>query len=186
MGRIAAALTAGRELRCALAHSPSPGWPGASHAPPTIQVIRSWEAVGSQWQCGMRLRLPDVQQIQNSPTQPQSRSKGNRLVLEGISMTKPKVLSEPESTELLERLAPDWPLLLQDGAVIDHVLKVINNARRPYTKHEILLYPPLFPPRRVRSRRPLGVRCKTMLARPRLLPSSGPPEYASNQVKRLA
>jgi hypothetical protein len=133
----------------------------------------------------LRLRPPDVQQIQNSPTQPQFRSKGNRLILEGISMTKPEVLSEPESTELLERHAPDWPLLLQ-GAVIDHVLKAINNARRPYTKHEILLYPPLFPPRRVRSRRPLGVRCKTMLARPRLLPSSGPPEYAPNQVKRLA
>jgi len=46
-------------------------------------------------------------------------------------MTKPK-LTEPECADLLGRLAPDWPLLLHDGAVIDHILKVINNARGPY------------------------------------------------------
>jgi hypothetical protein len=43
-------------------------------------------------------------------------------------MTKPK-LTGPECADLLDRLAPDWPLLLHDGAVIDHILKVINNAR---------------------------------------------------------
>jgi hypothetical protein len=45
-----------------------------------------------------------------------------------MSMTKPK-LTGPECADLLDRLAPDWPLLLHDGAVIDHILKVINNAR---------------------------------------------------------
>jgi hypothetical protein len=67
-----------------------------------------------------------------------SRSKGNRLVLEGMSMTTPKVLTEPESTELLDRLAPDWPLLLHDGSIIDHILKVINKPRRRYRSHAMV------------------------------------------------
>jgi hypothetical protein len=61
-------------------------------------------------------------------------------------MTKPKLLTEPEATELLDRLAPDWPLLLYDGVVIDHVLKVINNARRPRRRHATLSNPPRSPP----------------------------------------
>jgi hypothetical protein len=57
-------------------------------------------------------------------------------------MTKPKLLTESESTELLDRLAPDWPLLFYDGAVIDHVLKVISNPRGPYRRHAKAPYPP--------------------------------------------
>src|SRR5271167_3414904 len=53
----------------------------------------------------------------------------DQLAPEGEPMTNPKILAEPESTELLDRLAPDWPLLLYDGAVIDHILKMINRPR---------------------------------------------------------
>jgi hypothetical protein len=37
-------------------------------------------------------------------------------------MTKPNVLTEPETTEILDHLTPNWPLLLYDGVVIDHIL----------------------------------------------------------------
>ena len=61
----------------------------------------------------------------------------NNLALEDMSMTKPN-LTGPECADLLDRLAPDWPLLLHDGAVIDHILKVINNARRPHPKSGVI------------------------------------------------
>jgi hypothetical protein len=44
-------------------------------------------------------------------------------------MTNPKLLAEPESTELFDRLTPDWQLHLHDGAIIDHILKVIDKRR---------------------------------------------------------
>jgi hypothetical protein len=50
-------------------------------------------------------------------------------------MTNPKKLIEPGSTELLDRLAPDWQLRLHDGALIDHILEVINRPRKPYRSH---------------------------------------------------
>ena len=62
--------------------------------------------------------------------QPKSRSRENRLVLEGKWMTKAKVLAEFEATKILDHLAPDWPLLLDDGAIIDHILTVINRPLR--------------------------------------------------------
>jgi hypothetical protein len=40
-------------------------------------------------------------------------------------MTRRKLFTESEATGLLDRLASDWPLLLHDGVVIDHILKVI-------------------------------------------------------------
>src|SRR5271154_4354476 len=85
----------------------------------------------------------------------------DQLALEGERMTNTKILAEPESTELLDRLAPDWPLLLYDGAVIDHILKMINI------------------PRRSRSHEPRhsSPHC------PRPLPSSGSREPSSDQVK---
>jgi hypothetical protein len=49
-----------------------------------------------------------------------------RLVSHGSSVTKGKRFTEPESAELLDRLAPSWPLHLYDEAVIDHILTVIN------------------------------------------------------------
>ncbi len=70
--------------------------------------------------------------------QPKSRSRENRLVLEGKWMTKAKVLAEFEATEILDHLAPDWPLLLDDGAIIDHILTVINRPLRPYREHATL------------------------------------------------
>ena len=63
--------------------------------------------------------------------QPKSRSRENRLVLEGKWMTKAKALAEFEANKILDHLAPDWPLLLDDGAIIDHILAVIN--RTPQT-----------------------------------------------------
>jgi len=93
-------------------------------------------------------------------------------------MTKPK-LTEPECADLLGRLAPDWPLLLHDGAVIDHILKVINNARGSYRSRGS--YPPRF-----RSRQRFRVRRKTVLARPQLLPAFPRSESGSDHVKRPA
>jgi hypothetical protein len=55
-------------------------------------------------------------------------------VREAKSLTKHKLLAEPEATEVLDHLAPDWPLHLYDGAVIDHILKVINNPRTSRTE----------------------------------------------------
>jgi hypothetical protein len=62
--------------------------------------------------------------------QPKSRSRENRLILEGKWMTKAKALVELEATRILDHLAPDWPLLLDDGAIIDHILTVINKPLR--------------------------------------------------------
>jgi|GEM_PF-3407847 hypothetical protein len=98
-------------------------------------------------------------------------------------MTSPKVPAKPAFHELLDRLAPDWPLLLYDGATIDHILSVINNPRPSRTKNHATLP---RPPRHPRSPRRPGVRNKTILARSRLLLSSDPPESGSDQVKRLA
>ena len=49
-----------------------------------------------------------------------------RLVSDGNSVTKGKRFTEPESAQILNRLAPSWPLHLHDEAVIDHILTVIN------------------------------------------------------------
>jgi hypothetical protein len=49
-----------------------------------------------------------------------------RLVSDGNSVTKRKRFTEPESAQLLDRLAPSWLLHLHDEAVIDHILTVIN------------------------------------------------------------
>ena len=70
-------------------------------------------------------------------SQPKSRSR-NRLVLKGKSMTKAKVLAEFEAARILDHFAPDWPFLLDDGAIIDHILTVINRPLRPYRRHTTL------------------------------------------------
>src|SRR6266481_2601044 len=56
-------------------------------------------------------------------------SSHRRVGQEGESATKTKLLTEAEATKQLDRIAPDWPLHLYDGAVIDHILKVVNQAR---------------------------------------------------------
>ena len=103
--------------------------------------------------------------------------------LEGTLMTSPKLPAKPAFHEVLDRLAPDWPLLLYDGATIDHILSVINNPRPSRTKNHATLP---CPPRHLRSPRRPGMRSKTILARSRLLLSSDPPESGSDQVKRPA
>ena len=55
-------------------------------------------------------------------------------VQEGESATKSKLLTEAAATKQLDRIAPDWPLHLHDGAVIEHILKVINNPRTSRTE----------------------------------------------------
>jgi hypothetical protein len=54
----------------------------------------------------------------------------HQVVLESELVTNPKLLTEPESIELLDRLAPDWQIRLHDDAVIDHILKVIGRPRK--------------------------------------------------------
>ena len=103
----------------------------------------------------------------------------DQLALEGEPIINPKILAEPESTELLDRLAPDWPRQLYDRAVIDHILKVIHNARTPHKG-------PASSRRRLPSRRPPRARRKTILTLPGPLASSGPQEPSSDQGKRLA
>jgi hypothetical protein len=49
-----------------------------------------------------------------------------RLVSDIKTVTNGKRFTEPEAAQLLDRLAPSWPLHLYDGAVIDHILTVIN------------------------------------------------------------
>ena len=54
---------------------------------------------------------------------------GQQGPVEKAQLTKPELLTEAEATEHLDRIAPDWSLHLYDSAVIDHILKVINNPR---------------------------------------------------------
>jgi hypothetical protein len=58
----------------------------------------------------------------------------DQWALESEPMTNPRLLAEPELTELLDRL-PDWQLRLHDGAIIDHILKVINKHREGSRSH---------------------------------------------------
>jgi hypothetical protein len=52
---------------------------------------------------------------------------GQRRLLSDIkTVTTGKRFTEREAAQLLDRLAPSWPLHLHDGAVIDHILTVIN------------------------------------------------------------
>jgi hypothetical protein len=57
-----------------------------------------------------------------------------RPLREGESASKPKLLTEAEATRQLDRIAPDWRLHLCDGVVIDHILKVVNQARTSRTE----------------------------------------------------
>ena len=54
----------------------------------------------------------------------------DQVALESEPVTNPKLLTEPESSELLDRIAPNWQFRLHDDAVIDHILKVINRPRK--------------------------------------------------------
>jgi hypothetical protein len=93
----------------------------------------------------------------------------DRLALASEPMTNPMILTEPECTGLLDRLAPHWQLRLYDGAVIDHILKMINQPR-PSRSHEVRQSSP-------RQSSPLF---------PGTLPSSSPRESSSDQVKKPA
>jgi hypothetical protein len=56
------------------------------------------------------------------------------LAWESKPVSKLKLLAEAEAAEQLDRIAPDWPLHLYDGGIIDHILKVINNPRASRTE----------------------------------------------------
>jgi hypothetical protein len=94
------------------------------------------------------------------------------LALESEPISNPETFPAPES-ELLDHLAPDWQLRLHDGAVIDHILDVINTPRTPHRSHASLS--------NVRRRPRPGVREKTALTLPRPLYFSGPREFSSDQ-----
>ena len=49
-------------------------------------------------------------------------------------MSKLKLLAETEAVRQLDRFAPNWPLHLYDGGIIDHILDVINNPRASRTE----------------------------------------------------
>ena len=51
-----------------------------------------------------------------------------------VSNLKLLAEAEAEASEQLDRIAPDWPLHLYDGGIIDHILKVINNPRASRTE----------------------------------------------------
>lgn len=61
-------------------------------------------------------------------------SSQRRLVRQGEPVSKPKAIHEVEASEQLNRIAPDWPLHLYDGMVIDHILEVINQPRASRTE----------------------------------------------------
>jgi hypothetical protein len=52
-----------------------------------------------------------------------------RLVQESESVSKSELRGEAEAISQLDRIAPNWRLHLYDGAIIDHILEVINNPR---------------------------------------------------------
>jgi hypothetical protein len=53
---------------------------------------------------------------------------------ESEPISNPKSCPPPES-ELLDRLAPHWQVRLHDGAVIDHILEMINKPRKAARSH---------------------------------------------------
>ena len=57
-----------------------------------------------------------------------------RQVQEDGSVSKPKLLREAEALSQLDRIAPNWRLHLYDGAIIDHILDVINKPRASRTE----------------------------------------------------
>jgi hypothetical protein len=94
----------GRALRCALATAllHLAGQPGASHAPP--KNSRYQDALGNSVATGNETPCQGVVDMRvfylnNNPDLTR-----DQLALESEPMTIPKLLTEPESTELLERL----------------------------------------------------------------------------------
>lgn len=57
-----------------------------------------------------------------------------RPVQEGEAVSRPKLLGKAEAISQLDRIAPNWRLHLYDGAIIDHILEVINNPRASRTE----------------------------------------------------
>jgi hypothetical protein len=82
-------------------------------------------------------------------------SSPRRLFPEGEPDSENKLLTEIEATKQLDRIAPNWPQHLYDGAVIDHILKVINNRRT--SRSEVM--------RRHRARRAATSRLEARSAR---------------------
>jgi len=93
-------------------------------------------------------------------------SSHRRPVREGKSVSKPRLLIELEATKQLDRIAPDWPLHLYDGVVIDHILKVVNQAAHLVQKScdaTVLAAPPPIWPKTRPGLTPLSAPFKVML-----------------------
>jgi len=93
-------------------------------------------------------------------------------------MNNPKFVTEPESTERLDALAPDWRLHLHDGGVVNQSLEVINKCHAACKCDASLSNLP-------RWIRP-GARRKTTLTLPRPLYFSRGRQFSSDQVEWLA
>ena len=102
----------------------------------------------------------------------------DRLAPESEPMTNHKFVTQPESTERLDRLVPDWHLHFQDNGVIDHILEVINKSCAADRRNASLSNSPRWI--RPRTRR------KTTLTLPQPLYFSRRRESSSDQVEWLA
>lgn len=97
--------------------------------------------------------------------------------LEHEPISNPQIFSAPGS-EILDRFAADWQLRLHDGAVIDHILEVINRPRKGHGSRASLSNSPPQPRARIRP--------KTTLTLPQSLHSSGRREFSLDHVRGLA
>jgi hypothetical protein len=102
----------------------------------------------------------------------------DRLAPESEPMTNHKFVTQPESTERLDRLVPDWRLHFHNGGVIDHILEVINKSYAADRRNASLSNSPRWI--RPRTRR------KTTLTPPQPLYFSRRRESSADQVEWLA
>jgi hypothetical protein len=162
-----------RKLRCALARALLHRRAAQAHRTPRQTPWSLGGALGKL--VAMRNETVDMKilYLNNNPNLTM-----DQWALESEPMTNPKLVTEPESTELLDRLGPGWQLRLHDGAIIDHILKVIHKHREGSRIHTSLSNSP-------RWLRP-GARQKTTLTLARPLSLSSPQESPLDQVKRLA
>lgn len=129
MGRIAEPLTVGRRIAVRFGRSPPPLRRVARRIARPAKTSDHGSAWDSRWRCDHpgRQCAADMRILYLTETPGLPR---HQVVLESELVTNPKLLTEPESIELLDRLAPDWQIRLHDDAVIDHILKVISRPRK--------------------------------------------------------
>jgi hypothetical protein len=128
-GGIAEPLTVGRRIAVRFGRSPPPLRRVARRIARPAKTSDHGSAWDSRWRCDHpgRQCAADMRILYLTETPGLPR---HQVVLESELVTNPKLLTEPESIELLDRLAPDWQIRLHDDAVIDHILKVIGRPRK--------------------------------------------------------